>query len=180
MNKIFWILVIVVSLGFGAWLLGFWLGGCASSQQLPTTTSTSTTTTTTTTNTTTSTTTTSTTTTGLSLFRVYGTILQGECTFETTWIGLMPWSSHEYGNSSTSEVTFVSGKAYYTTETNEAGIYKVIALAKTDQNSTYVGTVGSNTGDVSAITFTPYIFEVGVPVNLIAPTFEMFTVTGKK
>ena len=92
----------------------------------------------------------------------------------------MPWSSHEYGNSSTSEVTFVSGKAYYTTETNEAGIYKVIALAKTDQNSTYVGTVGSNTGDVSAITFTPYIFEVGVPVNLIAPTFEMFTVTGKK
>jgi len=61
-QKLFWILVLVISLGFGIWVLGFFgLGGCASTQQLPentTTTSTTTTSSKTTTTTTTSTTTT--------------------------------------------------------------------------------------------------------------------------
>jgi len=48
MNKnIFWFLVLVICLGFGIWGLGFWLGGCASTEKLTeaiaTTTSSSTT-----------------------------------------------------------------------------------------------------------------------------------------
>jgi len=43
--KLFWLLLIVVCLGFGIWLLGFWVGGCSSMQNaeinITTTTSTS-------------------------------------------------------------------------------------------------------------------------------------------
>lgn len=53
-------MIIVIGLGLGIWVLGFWLGGCASTQQeiVATTTTTTTTGTTTTTSTSTSTTTT--------------------------------------------------------------------------------------------------------------------------
>jgi len=49
----FWLLVLAISLGLGIWSLGFWIGGCASTQELPTTTSTTTTTSTSTSTTTT-------------------------------------------------------------------------------------------------------------------------------
>ena len=89
----------------------------------------------------------------------------------------MTWPpSGGFVDGTTSEVTFVSGEASYVTGTTEAGTYIVIAMADTYDQTIYIGTVGSATGELSAITPTPYTFEVSVPVNLTAPTFEMYTV----
>jgi len=74
----------------------------------------------------------------------------------------------------TTEVTFVTGEASYITGTTEAGTYIVIAMAESYDHTTYMGTVGSATGEQSAMTPTPYTFEASVPVNLTAPTFEMY------
>ena len=91
----------------------------------------------------------------------------------------MPYPISDDPAVSTCEGNFVSGEANYSLDTTEAGNYVVLAVAPFE-GTKYIGTPGSATGEMPAINWTPFTFEVSGPLNLIAPTFEMHTLTGAK